>query len=90
MWIRGIRGGTTVCYLLEDIDLHQQSTYHGPACTYQMGSAAQSSGTQSQEGTSNRIQQGAALSGPGPAVAIIPAAHPRKDPKEPCPRVSVP
>ena len=29
-----IRGGATICYMLEDIDLHQQSTYHGPACAY--------------------------------------------------------
>ena len=44
-----IRGGTTICYMLEDIDLHQQSTYHGPACAYwpAEGSSASSQGTTS-------------------------------------------
>ena len=41
----GINTGTPVCYLLSDIDLHEQSTTHGPVCIFQPAPSGQT-GTQ--------------------------------------------
>ena len=61
----GARAGTTVCYMLEDIDLHEESTYHGPACAYW---PSPQGATQSQEGTT--VQGTADVTGPGGHAAI--------------------
>ncbi len=50
----GINTGTPVCYLLSDIDLHEQSTTHGPVCISQPAPQGQSSTqgtTQGQDST---------------------------------------
>jgi len=61
----GIRGGSTVCYTLEDIDLHEQSTYHGPACANWPGPQK---ATQLQEGAA--VQNTADVAGPGGLSAV--------------------
>jgi hypothetical protein len=58
----GVTGGTTVCYVLEDIDLQGVSTYHGPVCTYQPAPQGQSP-AQTADGTFVQDRTGGRSSG---------------------------
>jgi len=70
----GVTGGTTVCYVLEDIDLQGVNTYHGPVCTYQPASQGQNP-AQTAYGASVQDTTGGRSSGSGAGSAASQGAQ---------------